>query len=64
MLHTRLQEALEMKTKHRSLLNRFTVKLSPDTVEKWTAMIDSWDEDHTRPNPYEEPLIGALNLQL
>jgi len=62
MLHTRLQEALEMKTKHRSLLNRFTVKLSPDIVQQWMDMIDAWEGDHTRPNPYEEPRSGASNF--
>jgi hypothetical protein len=57
-LHTQLQEAIRMKAKHNDIYKRFTAKISPDVVEKWTAMIDAWDLDQTKPNPYEDSHNG------
>jgi hypothetical protein len=49
-----------MKHKHGAILNRFTAKFSPDTVENWVDMIEEWDLDKSKPNPYEESCKGLL----
>ena len=51
-----------MSAKHEGFLTRFTARFSPEVIEKWSAMIDAWDADQTKPNPYEEPQIGMHNL--
>jgi hypothetical protein len=51
---------MKMKIKHGILLARFTAKFAPDVIEKWTRMVELWDEDHSQPNPYEEPENGML----
>ena len=61
-LASQLQEAIQMKIKHEELLARFTAKFSPDVIDKWTKMIEAWDLDHSKPNPYEEPENGMLAL--
>jgi hypothetical protein len=53
-----------MRAKHTGLLDRFTAKFSPEVVDKWTSMIEDWDSDMTKPNPYEEPHTGACYIEL
>ena len=47
-----------MKARHQDLLDCFTAKFTPEVIEKWTSMVEAWDEDHSQPNPYEEPESG------
>ena len=61
-LWTQIQQAILMSAKHEGFLTRFTARFSPEVIEKWSAMIDAWDADQTKPNPYEEPQIGMDNL--
>jgi len=49
-----------MANHHEGLLTRFTAKFEPSIIEKWVAMIDTWDMDSSKPNPYEEPQKGVL----
>ena len=63
-LHTWLQEAIEMKFKHETILTHFTAKFSPDVMETWITMINAWDLDHTKRNPYEEPQNSILLIYL
>jgi hypothetical protein len=49
-----------MRKKHKDILARFTAKFSPGIVEKWDTMIDAWDLDQTKLNPYEESCKGLL----
>ena len=57
-LATQFEEAMKMKMKHGILLTRFTAKFAPEVIEKWTKMVEVWDQDHSKPNPYEEPENG------
>jgi hypothetical protein len=47
-----------MKVKHEGLLAQFSAKFEPQVLDKWLGMIEAWDIDSTRPNPYEEPAKG------
>ena len=49
-----------MQIKHEGILARYTMKFAPDVVEEWARMIDQWDLDSNKPNPYEEPTAGWL----
>jgi hypothetical protein len=55
-----LKEAIKMRIKHGNLLARFTAKFTPEVIERWTRMVEAWDQDHSQPNPYEEPENGML----
>jgi len=52
-----------METKHCALLAWFTAKFTPEVIEKWSEMVEAWDQDHSQPNPYEEPETGEPQFQ-
>lgn len=34
-------------------------KMFPSTaVAQWTAAVEAWEKDDTKPNPYEEKFVG------
>lgn len=33
----------------------YSVTFDPNVVATWEDMIAAWDEDQSRPDPYEEP---------
>jgi hypothetical protein len=43
-----------MRTKTRGSLEQFSARFSPNTISKWTAIIEAWDDDPTQPNPYAD----------
>lgn len=47
-----------MRAKHDALLSRATGRFSADVIKRWEKMVDDWDEDVTKPCPYEEPTVG------
>jgi len=53
-LGVQLWQACEMKAKHGDLLSMFSAKFTPEVVNQRTAMIEAWDLDSSKPNPYEE----------
>jgi hypothetical protein len=53
-LIVQLRQAFAMKIKQEAILAQFTAKFAPDVVEKWAVMIDDWELDPEKPNPYEE----------
>jgi len=47
-----------MRAKHEGLLTQFSGKFEPLIIEKWRMMIEAWEMDAAKPNPYEEPQKG------
>ncbi len=43
-----------MKKKHQDAFESFSSSISPSTVAKWSKMVEEWQADRTKPNPYEE----------
>jgi hypothetical protein len=49
-----------MSAKHKGIYVQFTSKFDPDVIERWTRMIEEWDDDRNKPNPYDEHVVGPL----
>lgn len=47
-----------MHQKHAQIFSNFNAKFAPEITEKWTKMVEEWDMDSSKPDPYEEPIIG------
>lgn len=62
-LRTQLAKAIVMEKKHREALEKFTATFPSDVVAKWDKMVDDWDADMSKPNPYEEPVPGKYRLR-
>ncbi|KDQ54200.1 hypothetical protein JAAARDRAFT_60933 [Jaapia argillacea MUCL 33604] len=41
--------------KQRNNFEEFSATFSPETVVQWEKMVDMWNEDRSRLNPYQEP---------
>lgn len=57
-LLTQLVKAINMEKRHREAFEKFTTTFPSDVVAKWDKMVDDWDADISKPNPYEEPVAG------
>lgn len=53
-----------MKKKHRTLADKLTSNFPPQTILDWRSMVDAWDKDHNKPDPYEEPEHGQYTCLL
>jgi len=51
-----------MKLKQEAILAQFTARFAPEVVDKWSKVIDDWDVDPEKPNPYEEVGTGRVSL--
>ena len=47
-----------MQAKHRKAFDKFTSTFPLDVITKWDTMVEEWNVDKTKPNPYEEPVAG------
>ena len=57
-----LQQAYKLKIRQEAVFAQFTAKFAPEVVDRWAAMIDAWETDHQKPNPYEDVGKGRLSL--
>jgi hypothetical protein len=62
-LHSKLKEALPASMKHRALLNALSATFPPQTVAKWTKMVDDWQEDISALNRFREMTLGKESVQ-
>ncbi|KAG6809103.1 hypothetical protein H0H92_001589 [Tricholoma furcatifolium] len=69
LFRKRLQEAVVMREKHRTIFAKLTKTFSTEKIEEWSQMIEEWRIDRRKPrkewtkdNPYAEPTKVA-NLQ-
>ncbi|KAK7026684.1 hypothetical protein VNI00_015557 [Paramarasmius palmivorus] len=63
LLLRRLRLAVEWKNKTESLHNAYCLNQSSH-IDKWKKMVEEFEEDHTRPNPYELPESGLTMQQM
>lgn len=64
MLAVQLKEAFKMKQRHEELLDEFSAEFPPDVISQWVEMIETWNEDPSSPNPYEEVDNGEIYCSL
>jgi hypothetical protein len=50
-----LRKSLSWSKTQRAVANRASDSLSTETLADWSAMRKKFDQDRTKPNPYEEP---------
>lgn len=49
-----------MQVAHRTAFENFNATLSPEVTGEFRVMVDEWDADKEKPNPYEEPVPSKL----
>lgn len=49
-----------MQAAHRATFENFNATLSPEVTKEFKVMVDEWDADKEKPNPYEEPVPSKL----
>lgn len=54
----RFQEAFAMRDKHRDIFRQFSSTFPAATVEAWGEMVEAWNQDRSKPNPYADPKPG------
>jgi Kyakuja-Dileera-Zisupton transposase len=54
-----LRRALQMRARHQALHAKATSRFELDVVQKWEEMVKAWEDDITKPCPYEEPTVGV-----
>lgn len=59
-LLSQLKKAIKMHVKHWELFNKFNTTFPEDVVMKWEQMLEEWNVDPNKPNPYEEPVASKL----
>jgi hypothetical protein len=51
-----------MKAKHQDAFQTFSSTFTPSVIAKWSRMVEEWEIDRTKPNPYEEPINRKFHL--
>ncbi|KDR65963.1 hypothetical protein GALMADRAFT_232763 [Galerina marginata CBS 339.88] len=64
----RFQEAVLMSTRHTEIFEKFSATFPPQTVARWTRMVERWEADPKASNPYDEPeeatMLHDVRLEL
>lgn len=47
-----------MRDKHRGIFQQFSSSFRGELVRKWSKLVDDWNEDHSKPNPYADLKSG------
>ncbi|KAH8106476.1 hypothetical protein DFH11DRAFT_1691850 [Phellopilus nigrolimitatus] len=65
LLFRKLKEAVEESNVYRKQHNNFTATFKTSEIHEWQKMVDSWQNDpHNLPNPYAEPAVAKVRLEL
>jgi len=51
-----------MKAKHEDIFKQFSATFAPPVIKPWTSMVEHWESDPLKPNPYEEPRSGNVMI--
>jgi hypothetical protein len=54
LLASRLAEALKEHALHRTFYMKLLSGLDQTIVEKWKELVTAWEDDQTKPSPFEE----------
>ena len=57
-LRRNLLEAVEFRAKQHAIFVELCAPLERHVTEQWQAMVDEWEADPKKPNPYHEPEIS------
>ncbi|KAF8868419.1 hypothetical protein BD779DRAFT_1460905 [Infundibulicybe gibba] len=55
----KLSTAIPERNDRKFLHNQFEVGLDPDAVARWKIELEAWEQDHSKPNPYN-PRVKRL----
>jgi len=53
-----------MRKKQQAAFQSLSATFPSATVEKWSKMVDNWEKDMTKPNPFEESNTGIFHSTL
>lgn len=51
-LQKNLLKAAEMSSKQRQVADDFTATFPHETIKSWSRMVNEWEADPSKPNPY------------
>lgn len=54
----KMTEAVDERTKHVVAFEAFDSSLPVEETAEWTRLVQTWEKDSTRPNPFESKLRG------
>lgn len=54
-LFSSLVKAIEMRNDHRKAYEDHSKTFDDITISDWTKMVEDWEADQNKPNPYEVP---------
>jgi hypothetical protein len=54
----KIKEAVAECNDHKFLHHQFVLGLPEASVKKWEGELGEWEEDHTKPNPFEKQFKG------
>ncbi len=60
-LHRKLKEAIDNHTRQQTIFSEFLDACSEPgskKIDKWDEAIQQWEEDHSKPDPYDESEYG------
>src|SRR6516164_2158306 len=53
-LSSRLSEALKAHALHHAFFDKLSSGLEPQTIKEWEEAVKAWEDDQTKPNPFED----------
>ena len=63
-LVSRLSEALKECALHRAFFLKLSSGLDQTVIKEWEELVTAWEDDQTKPSPFEEVKNGAYILRL
>jgi hypothetical protein len=61
-LASRLSEAIQGRALHRAFFLKLSSSIDSETIEKWEKLVTAWEDDQTKPCPFNEVKNSAFNL--
>lgn len=61
VLRVKAQKALVQRQEMREAFDEFHGSLPVSMTRPWTAMVEAWEADSSKPNPFEQARTGELN---
>jgi hypothetical protein len=54
-----LSEALKERALHRAFFLKLSSSLDTNVIEEWEELVTAWEDDQTKPSPFEEVKSSA-----
>jgi len=52
----RIADAIKMQAKHEEIFEKFSARFDETLIEKWKKIVEAWEADPSKPNPYKEKI--------